>query len=96
MIDVNDRLLSEFSCLDPVYVEDCPFVLSTGGNVHLHFSRVVPKVVDNGRVVFEKVPALLLGNAVVGEFLSHLRKVIRGCQNAGAADRAHQRATMMR
>jgi hypothetical protein len=24
MMDVDDRLMSDFVCLDPVFVEDCP------------------------------------------------------------------------
>jgi hypothetical protein len=58
MSDFDERLLNDVACLDPTYVDDCPLILSLGTNVNLLFVRLVPKVGENGLIVFERVPAL--------------------------------------
>jgi hypothetical protein len=60
MADLDERLPVDSACLDPVYVDDCPLVLSLGANANLLFVRRVPTKTQNGLIAFERVPAISL------------------------------------
>jgi hypothetical protein len=50
----DERLLTDASCLDPVFFDDCAVILSHGTNVNLLFVRHVPKVSVDGLIVYER------------------------------------------
>jgi hypothetical protein len=57
---LSERLIADFACLDPVYVDDMAGVLNLGTNFQMLFHRWSPRSDREGGVGFEKIPALSL------------------------------------
>jgi hypothetical protein len=53
----NDRLLADFACLDPIYVDGVAAILNLGPNFQMLFFRWVPTRSEHGVVTMEKAPA---------------------------------------
>lgn len=57
---LSERLMADFACLDPVYVDDMAGVINLGTNFQMLFHRWSPQSDREGGVAFEKIPALTL------------------------------------
>jgi hypothetical protein len=57
-MDLNERLMADFACLDPVYVDDALGALNLGANCQLLLFRW--QCVSHSAGEFEKVPAVNL------------------------------------
>jgi hypothetical protein len=60
MTDFTDRLIADFACLDPMYVDGIAGVLNLGSNFSTPFFRWAPRQSEGGIITFEKVPAMLI------------------------------------
>ena len=58
----TERLINDFSCLDPVYVDGivAEGVMNLGANFGTPYFRWTPGRVENGRMIMQRTPALLL------------------------------------
>jgi hypothetical protein len=57
-MDFSERLLADFACLDPVYIDDAAAALNLGANCQLLLFRW--QCVSRSAGEFEKVPAVNL------------------------------------
>jgi hypothetical protein len=53
----NDRLLADFACLDPIYVDGIARILNLGTNFQVLYFRWVPTQSKHGLTTMEKAPA---------------------------------------
>jgi len=53
----NDRLLADFACIDPVYVDGIARILNLGTNFQILYFRWVPTQSEHGLVTMVKTPA---------------------------------------
>lgn len=60
MIVMDKRLLTEFGCLDPIYVDGIAGTGCLGKNFATYYFRWIPKYAENGQVIYERTPALFL------------------------------------
>lgn len=60
MFNINDRLLADFACVDPTYVDEVGAVLNLGANFNMLFYRWTPVSAQDGRVQLEPTPAISL------------------------------------
>jgi hypothetical protein len=56
---IDERMITDFACLDAVYVDDCAIAINLGHTVNLLFYRNMPLFRD-GVLGFEHTPALSL------------------------------------
>jgi hypothetical protein len=59
MTTLDERLLADWSSIDPVYVDDMVGVLNLGTNFNMLFYRWIPTA-SNGMISYEKSPVLSL------------------------------------
>lgn len=57
---IDDRMISDFSAIEPVYIDDCGGALNLGANLNLLFFRYAPIKRESGQLVFERAPCLSL------------------------------------
>lgn len=57
---IDEQLIAEFACLDPVYVQGIAGAINLGDTFATFYFRLAPKYTDNGVVVTERIPALYL------------------------------------
>jgi hypothetical protein len=57
---MDDMLLADVPCLDPVYVDGVAGVLNLGDNFGTVFFRFVPVKQDNGLIAFQRTPTLYM------------------------------------
>lgn len=55
---LSDRLMADFACLEPIYVDGIAGVLNLGANFATLFFRWIPVSSANGIINYERTPAM--------------------------------------
>ena len=59
-MEMDERLMAEFACLDPVYVDGIAGLMNLGTNFSIQYFRWTPVGVEGGKVLYQKTAALRL------------------------------------
>ena len=57
---MDERLMAEFSCLEPTYVDGIAGVLNLGENIAMLMFRWQPVHSDSGGIILHRAPAMYL------------------------------------
>ena len=75
-MEMDEKLIADFACIDPVYVDGVAGILNLGSNFGMMFYRLVPVYSDGFGIRLEQVPALYVVRPKASVTLC---AVIEGC-----------------
>lgn len=76
MLEMDERLVADFGCVDPIYVDGVAGILNLGQNFGMLFYRMVPVCSEGGGIALQQAPAVYLVRPKASVTLC---PVLKGC-----------------
>ena len=79
MSDTTERLMAEFNCIEPVYVDGIAGLLNLGPNFATLYFRWVPAQSEGGAFIYQQTPAITLVRPTASIITESQHRAMLGC-----------------